>query len=320
MKPAIATLTLCLLASAAPAQDTPRLLLHMPFDSDLTLAAGQGPAEFIGGEPVFVEGRHGMALDLTKGQRIVLPTPGNLDKSHGSVCIWVRPHWPGDLYQNHIFLQEDLPFNSGENSMRLWHWCVGVLRFDVRDESDRYIQTPCKDWQPEQWHHLAATWDGSSGVRLYLDGALAVARGYEYQPRPSESFLIGGSRTGDDALAALDDLRVYDWPLAPDQVRRVMSGLPLERIEYLSLDAPQQVRLGEPFDATVRFRAPEGMTGDYRVSASIGDLPLGEAAVQAPAAAGTPVSGRLSALAPLQFYAPPGAATLSVRVSGTIPV
>jgi hypothetical protein len=185
MHKTIVALTLCLVATAAPAQEDLRLLLHMPLDGNLTLVVGDGPAEMIGDAPAFVEGRHGQAVELGKGQRIAVPTSGNLDKARGTVCIWVKPHWAGDLYQSHIFLQDDLPFKTGENCIRLWHWSVGQARFDVRDEGDHYLQSPVKSWRAEEWHHIAASWDAEVGTRLYLDGALVASKQFTFDPKSS---------------------------------------------------------------------------------------------------------------------------------------
>ncbi len=318
MNRAIVALLVCLTSAAGFAQNDLRLLLQMDFEDSLELAAGQGPAQLTGeGALSYVEGKFGRALDLAKGQRVILPSAGNLDKSRGTICMWVKPHWAGDLYQNHVFLQDDLPFKAGENCMRLWHWCVGVMRLDVRDEGDRYITSQVKAWQAEQWHHLAATWDVAEGTRLYLDGQTAAVKLFDYKAKPSEQFLLGGTPTGDDALAALDDLRIYDRPLSGDQVRRVMGGMPVEPVEYLAAEAPAQVTVGEPFRASLRFKAPAGLTGDYRVQARLGSIPLGDVPLDTlPAAGQEATAGPLRLTIPAYSYPPTGRQTLSLRISG----
>ena len=307
---------LCLSATAAHAVDG-ALLTQMEFDNSLALAAGQGVAEFLGGAPEYVAGRFGRALEFRAGQRVTLPSDGNIDKQLGTVCLWVKPQWAGDLYQNHVFVQEDLPFEKGANCLRLWHWCVGLARFDVRDEGDRYINSPVKTWQAEEWHHLAATWDVAQGIALYIDGAKAATRHFEYEPKPSREIILGGIPTGDDALAAFDDFRIYDRPLAPDQIRRVMTGLPIETVEYLGAKAPARVRVGEPFKVSVRFRAPEGLMGDYTVRARLGAIPLAELALEELPARGTETSaGPFEVMIPVHSYPPAGRQTLSLRVAG----
>lgn len=305
------------LAALASAGDD-GLLLQMEFEGDLALAPGHGAATFSGAEaPAYVEGKFGRALDLGTGQRVMLRTEGNIDRARGTVCMWIKPHWAGDLYQNHVFLQDDLPFETGANCLRLWHWCVGLARFDVRDEGDRYITSPVKSWRAEEWHHLAATWDTSQGTGLYIDGHKAAARQFEYQSKPSPRLILGGIPTGDDALATLDDLRIYDRPLTPDQVRRVASGRPIEAVEYLSARGPAQVAVGEPFKVSLRFRAPQGLTGPYEVRAQLAAIPLGELALQQlPPPGREATAGPLEVTVPAYAYPPPGRQTLSLRVSG----
>lgn len=163
MKRSIVALGVCLTAGLAWAQEDIRLLVRVEFEDSLELLAGQGEAEFKGeGAAAYVEGKLGHALDLAKGQRVILPSVGNLDKSRGTICMWVKPHWAGDLYQNHVFFQDDLPFKTGENCIRLWHWCVGVMRLDVRDAGDRYITSQVKSWPAEQGSYAAHRW-GDTG-------------------------------------------------------------------------------------------------------------------------------------------------------------
>ncbi len=317
MRMTIVALLLCLVTISAPAQEDLHLLLHMPLDGDLTLAAGDGVAQIVGDAPAFVEGRHDQAMEFGPGQRLVLHTSGNLDKGRGTVCMWVKPHWAGDLNHSHIFLQDDLPFNTGENCIRLWHWSVGQARFDVRDEGDHYLTSNVKSWRAEEWHHIAASWDADEGTRLYLDGMLVATKLFSFEPRPSGRFFIGGREGGDDALAVMDDLRVHDRPIGADQLRRVMDGLPLERVEYVAVAAPTEVVVGQVFEATLRLVAPDGLTGPYSVAASLGSVPLGEVALESLPEPGEEATvGPLTLSAPVWAYPPEGEATLSLRVSG----
>jgi hypothetical protein len=115
----------------------------------------------------------------------------------------------------------------------------------------------------------------------------------------------------------MDDLRVYDRAIGGDQLRRVMDGLPLERVEYLAVEAPREIAVGEAFEATLRLVAPDGLTGPYNVAASLGSVPLEETALAVRPEAGEAFQvGPLTLSAPAWAYPPEGEATLSLRLSG----
>ncbi len=76
------------------------------------------------------------------------------------------------------------------------------------------------------WHHLAATYDGSSLISLYIDGQLAtqqVASGSV--PVTTDPLAIGNKPTGTNASnffnGTLDDIRIYGSALTPAQVAQL---------------------------------------------------------------------------------------------------
>ena len=80
---------------------------------------------------------------------------------------------------------------------------------------------------PGRWFHAAFTHDGVGTTRLYVDGALvADSRGHPLDPSPVDTpITIGAGRFSrypqqlrQHFDGALDDLRVYDRPLSPDEI------------------------------------------------------------------------------------------------------
>jgi len=76
------------------------------------------------------------------------------------------------------------------------------------------------------WHHLAATYDGSSSISLYIDGQLAtqqVASGA--MPVTTDPLAIGNKPTGTSLLnffyGTIDDVRIYGSALLPAQIAQL---------------------------------------------------------------------------------------------------
>jgi hypothetical protein len=81
------------------------------------------------------------------------------------------------------------------------------------------------------WHHYAAVWDGTSGIRqLYVDGVLSISMTDDIGPMSMANnlYLTFGARDWDGGSGGnfyaftkckLDDIRIYDSPLTAEEVQ-----------------------------------------------------------------------------------------------------
>jgi signal peptidase I len=82
---------------------------------------------------------------------------------------------------------------------RIWMTTAGVLNFSIRQNNTvRTLSTPAA-YRDGNWHHAVATLS-SSGMRLYVDGALRASNNrntaYHYNPYGSDGFWrVGGDTT-----------------------------------------------------------------------------------------------------------------------------
>ena len=196
------------------------ILLHCPFDGDVTAAHAAGPDFAVAREENYVAGKYGQALQIGKDAAgVVYVASNNLDKARGSIALWIRPEWSQDDMVRRYFIWEEGPGDVGTNC--IWLWKYGKhLRFDVRDPEDKYVTASMADWQPGQWHHLVATWDCEKGLSLFVDGKLRGNRETTWKPQNHSRFLVGSRQPEGDssALASLDELVVYSKPLTPEEV------------------------------------------------------------------------------------------------------
>ena len=123
-------------------------------------------------------------------------------------------------------------FGGGlEDSYLLWY-NVGTLWFTFYPFGGSSINAPIPSLGA--WHHVAGTWDGAV-MRLYVDGnqvaASAFAGSMQYDDSP---VLIGADNdNADDAPddgwdGAIDDVRIYNRALSPDEIRELVKGCTLE--------------------------------------------------------------------------------------------
>ncbi len=313
---AVHSLPLLLLTPPGTASAASPLLLHLPFDQNkLGPVVGRGPAMLSAPRSVeFVPGKIGQALRAGTGWTLTLPQPGHLDKRAGTLCMWVRPTWDGNDGRNHIFFQDDLPFSPpGKGSFRLWQWSIGALRFDTRDVGDHYVVSRrSADWRAGEWHHIAATWDASTGTTLYVDGDALATRKYSFTPQPGKQLIFGGD--GD-----VDDIRIYNRVLNSAQIHRVMRGLPLEPIEYIGAAGPERITPGQPFQVRLSARLPEGLHGPYAFTASFRGAEAARRPLPEFPASADPVQlGPFQVTLPEYLYPPAGKVELQLAVSGAL--
>ena len=257
-------------------------------------------------------GRQGQALRIGKQGVLQFSSDGRLDRRQGTVCLWVRPHWDAETTDSHALFADDREFKAGNNSLLLWEWHTGILRFDVRDEQDHYLTYNVKTWRKGQWRHVAATWDCQVGTRLFVDGRLVATKRFPWVPKPSEAFRFG-SKTGRawPADADIDDARIYSLPLCAAQIERAMQGKAIQHVSYLALDLPKELAVGQPFEASIRFETPEPLAQGYAATLFLDELAIASVPLE-------PESTRVAVRAsiPRYLYPAPGTHTVSVRVAG----
>jgi hypothetical protein len=189
--------------------------------------SGHGNNGTIVGDPQWVEGFDGGAIEFNGSDYIELPT--NLVGSDvGSITMWIKTE---QMTIGMIFYGTDATTGNGygdENEMHVNINVGGVVNLFIEFvDSDVSVETPAVN--DNSWHHIAATWDINGQVMLYLDGGEPVAAdhtGNNFRfsgrmrfgaPNSSERFYIG----------SLDDVRLYDRLLSVAEINETMRGDPL---------------------------------------------------------------------------------------------
>lgn len=226
---------LMILAVSARA-DVP--LLYLPFEGDCraTITGGaMAPADTHGLQ--YHDGLRGRAVYLTGDCRF--PSPGCFDPKSGTVAFWLRTSWPG----NHGTPRCLFSVYGAAGLKEPWltnRWgitvCDGQLQYSLYGAANKkpwVLTTSIADWQPNQWHHMAVTWNRLGSGRkdaelvLLVDGRVVRRVGGEQiDIGPIASILDIGrdsDASPDYAEADFDEFYVYGRALSDAEIQRAVS-------------------------------------------------------------------------------------------------
>ncbi|MBN1422578.1 MAG: prolyl oligopeptidase family serine peptidase [Planctomycetes bacterium] len=190
-------------------------------------ASGNGNHGILVRDPRRVPGVFGSAIAFDgNGQAIRVPHADALKPRDAiSFSAWVSPSNLGGVH--HIYRKED----GDDRHLFAFQNAGTVLSMGLNfDGAYRELDAPIApdDFPPGTWHHVAATFDGST-ARMYVDGGeiasmaapgpigtAGIAPGFIGADKGTESFFAG----------AIDDVRIYGRALAAEEVRALFEEAP----------------------------------------------------------------------------------------------
>ncbi|WP_405230068.1 LamG-like jellyroll fold domain-containing protein [Lentisalinibacter sediminis] len=211
-----------LLAGMPAAHELPGgLILHLPFDGSLqnqgslplevqTIAAGGEPTS----SPEFREGKYGQSVFFPGDKAIRLPLDINYELyPQLTISAWVYVEGDGNGY---------IVSNRSPTGPTM---TVGSRAVGAKGPRAQISETAVR---PDRWLFVAAVWDKTAGtMRLHYDRRSETAELAE-KSRPGEIDLWVGA--WDDTLQGvlknvrIDDLRIYDQALTPEQLEGLWMG------------------------------------------------------------------------------------------------
>jgi len=231
------------------------------FDSTLADSLGIADGTFSDGNPVFVEGRYGQAIELDGiDDYVVLGTSTDLNFGTDidfSVALWAKT----DGWNTDAAIISNKDWNSGSNTGWLisggsgsgtwqWNYCGA--------------ESPRVDYDPSGpqlndgfWHHLCVTHDRDGMAKLYFDGFL--------QEEIDISASTGTLDAGFPTVVGTDGAEGIFWPYwfagVIDELRIYDDVLTQTEIDTLSQKPPTPIAVGHwSFNDTLNIL--EGETGN----------------------------------------------------------
>jgi len=223
-----------LAAHALSADEHTLFLCHFDGTAEAEFSVGSLHPEGVAG---FTEGKHGQALSAPLGllpfAQSVAPlttgvqyaSAGNINLQQGTIELWVRVY--GDIINtteqspklrylvssgkytgaNHGFalVLSHFSAKAGEPYMLLW------TRQNGSDKSKTWSVSCRPQWQPGEWHHVAATYSPTED-RLFVDGKqVGQTPTGEAMDLIGNNFAVGASIYHSGVSdCALDELRLSD--------------------------------------------------------------------------------------------------------------
>ena len=218
--------------------ETDHLLLYVPFDGTLEAGICQGsPVPKSQSDAFrFEPGLRGLCAHIDGDCRY--SSKDNFRRAAGTIALWVRPRWDrADQSPHYLFcLYGD---RTLEESWARNRWSISVasgqMHFSVYPHEPNkhvFLTASVASWEPDQWHHVAATWrDFGSGradaeLCLYLDGEIAARRErVQVDVGPVSDIMdVGRDSDGspDYAAADLDELYVYGRSLSAEEIDKAV--------------------------------------------------------------------------------------------------
>jgi hypothetical protein len=173
----------------------------------------------------YAPGVVGKAAEFHESQYVELSEPANFDADKPfSVALWIKP---GSSTFGCVLTK--MRSTADSRGFEL-NWYKGQTRINlINDFGHQAIEIGLKQTFPAgRWHHVAVTYDGSSkaaGLKVFIDGqsqVLAIRRdSLSGSIATDEPWRIGWKGTGAGLEGSLDELRIYDRPLAAREVEAI---------------------------------------------------------------------------------------------------
>ncbi len=174
----------------------------------------------------------------------------------GSASFWIKTTEDEDDEYGHIFYGSDETGANGGGGANEFHIDVqvsGIVHLFIEGDGDIHIDGPLVN--DDKWHHIAATWDITGNVILYVDGSPLSAAHTGNNFIFSACFRLG--RPGDNERwydGLLDDVRVFDYALSEAEILKIIRGDPA----WAWNPKPQNSETGVPRNAVLSWTP-----GDY---------------------------------------------------------
>jgi hypothetical protein len=214
------------------------LVAHWQFEDDFVDATGNGHDGTPNGDPAFVPGRFGQAIEFTGSSQYVncgtgvsFTTVGDGGTAEGyTISVWINPYDPGG--DGKICGDLDDPGWGAAGGFKLALYQTR-LESDVRDSSARFFSREATEpdgiaLEANTWYHVAVVYDDAGDTYTeYINGevsrSVSVTQGVAAS---TAEFRIGTDtpNLGHYFNGLLDDLRIYGYALSEQEIFGVMQG------------------------------------------------------------------------------------------------
>lgn len=246
----------------AAATSEPGLLFYLSGDHEFTAdyAAGGDPQpNFLRDVKIIRDGAHGLGFECANSQLMSYWAPGNIYAERGTLAFSWRSRYRTGPTAFPIFRVGYAEHSSWDMTwLRIDYNGRGGFDAFVTDANLARIRVSYvmpSFPKPNEWVHLALSWDETRGIRFYVNGVLAAKQDAQavlyagldqfgphsrtispMQVQSDYNFIRGGD---------LDELRIYDRMLSDENVASLARGSAPQQIPALTRSMDDPVWRGE---------------------------------------------------------------------------
>lgn len=252
----------CAVLAVACTNQTARadLVAYWPFNDSGTLGtdAANSNVLTVNGATHTANGRNGGGLALNGTNQYLSGTVASLPVGNGAYTLaaWIKPTATGARgivgWGNYGSLRRTnaLRLNSSNGIINYW-WAADISA------------TVSADWSGGTWHHVAATYDGTTR-RLFHNGAQVASDTPGVNDATAANFRIGSANNGEYFQGTLDDVAIYNHALSAGDVADLANGAtPLSAPPTDITLTPGSIEENNTAGDTVGALATVGGTGPF---------------------------------------------------------
>ena len=244
-------------AEKLSASKEPGLLFYLSGEKEFTAdfaAGGQILPNFLRDVTIIPDGAHGKGFRAEDSQLLSYWAPGNIFAQRGTLSFFWRSRYPVGPSPFPVFRVGYADHSS---------WDMVWLRIDYNGSgfdafvTDIGLSRTRISWQmdkfpaPDEWIHIALSWDETTGIRFYLNGKLVALQSVNetvydtgldqfgphsriispYQVQSAYSFMRGGD---------IDELRIYDRMLPDKRIADLAACKKIKTLPPLKRDLAER--------------------------------------------------------------------------------
>ena len=192
-------------------------------------SSGNGNDGTITGDPKWVAGKVGGALEMDGGDYVDVPGASEINPESITLMTWVNFSSVdgADMErQDYLSRGDDYAFSLHEWGYRDGTEAEGKISAIVTSAGGWTVLPGTTLVEPDTWYHITLTYDsGTQMLLIYLDGEvegeMELSTGLEHRLGGS---LTIGTYSGRDLLGKIDDIKIFDEALSEGQVKGEMQG------------------------------------------------------------------------------------------------
>lgn len=199
------------------------LIAHWPMDEGsgkkIDDIVGKGGVGTFVGNPRWVEGKFGKALEFGTGNSVSVPSNPDLQPTSVTVTLWV--------YFNEVAPpRQDFFSKNDDYALSLHEWANdGTIFPIIKTPGGWVVKAGTLKVKPEQWYHVALVYNEKTKELLsYIDGKedakISAPGGIEHRG----GLLTLGTYADRFLKGKLDEVKIWNEPLSKEKIEADMKG------------------------------------------------------------------------------------------------